>query len=115
MAGRIDVSHSLWERHVVSRDAQSERSMHPYHQQRSSCGSGRGAESRSQNALTRREREVFALLALRLSDPEIAGRLVISTRTVESHVASILSKLGAANRREAIGLVTIGGHSLPDR
>jgi DNA-binding CsgD family transcriptional regulator len=51
--------------------------------------------------LTRREREVLALVCLRLSDPEIAARLSIGTRTAESHVASILAKLDAANRREA--------------
>ena len=50
--------------------------------------------------LTRRE-EVLRLVCLRLSDPEIAERLNIGTRTVESHVASILTKLNAANRREA--------------
>jgi non-specific serine/threonine protein kinase len=41
------------------------------------------------------------LVCLRLTDPEIAARLYIGTRTVESHVASILNKLNAANRREA--------------
>ena len=51
--------------------------------------------------LTRREQEVLALLCQRLTDPEIAARLFISPRTVSSHVANMLTKLGAANRREA--------------
>ncbi len=51
--------------------------------------------------LTRRQREVLHLLCLRLTDPEIADILFIGTRTVESHVASILNKLNAANRRQA--------------
>ena len=57
---------------------------------------------KSRVELTRREREVLRLLTLRLTDPEIADHLAIGTRTVESHVARILRKLGAANRREAV-------------
>lgn len=51
--------------------------------------------------LTPREREVLALLRPRFTDTEIAALLCISPRTVETHVANILHKLGAANRREA--------------
>jgi predicted ATPase/DNA-binding CsgD family transcriptional regulator len=51
--------------------------------------------------LTRRERDVLALLCARLTDLEIAERLYLSPRTVEGHVSHLLSKLGAANRREA--------------
>lgn len=61
----------------------------------------RQGDARQAVSLTRREREVLALVCMRLTDPEIAARLFISTRTVESHVASILAKLSAANRREA--------------
>ena len=51
--------------------------------------------------LTRREHEVFDLLAEGCSNAQIAERLVISTRTAEHHVASILSKLGLRSRSEA--------------
>jgi len=52
--------------------------------------------------LTSREREVLHLLALGLSNDEIAGRLVISRRTVQNHVSNIYSKLGLASRAEAV-------------
>jgi non-specific serine/threonine protein kinase len=59
--------------------------------------------------LTRREREVLALLCQRLTDPEIAARLFVSPRTASSHVANLLGKLGAANRREAAALAARHG------
>jgi len=58
-----------------------------------------GAEA---EPLTSREREVLHLLALGLSNDEIAGRLVISRRTVQNHVSNIYGKLGLASRAEAV-------------
>jgi DNA-binding CsgD family transcriptional regulator len=48
--------------------------------------------------VTVREYEVFALLAERLGNKDIAARLFISPRTVEKHIASLLIKTGRANR-----------------
>lgn len=52
--------------------------------------------------LTAREREVAALVAQSLSNREVASSLVLSERTVESHVRSILSKLGLTRRTEIV-------------
>jgi DNA-binding NarL/FixJ family response regulator len=54
--------------------------------------------------LTRREREVLQMLAVGLANKEIASRLNISDHTAKFHVASILGKLGAASRAEAVTL-----------
>jgi DNA-binding NarL/FixJ family response regulator len=52
-------------------------------------------------SLTGREAEVLRLLADGLTDREIAASLTVSPRTVETHVSSVLHKLGARNRAEA--------------
>lgn len=54
--------------------------------------------------LTRREREVLQMLASGLANKEIAARLNISEHTVKFHVASVLGKLGASGRTEAVAL-----------
>lgn len=54
--------------------------------------------------LTERELEVLALMVEGLSNPEIAERLVVSRSTIKFHVSSILSKLGASSRTEAVAM-----------
>jgi len=51
--------------------------------------------------LTAREVEVLTLVSQGLSDAAVAERLVLSRRTVEHHVASILAKLGVSSRHDA--------------
>ncbi|MGD6753426.1 helix-turn-helix transcriptional regulator [Streptomyces sp. BH105] len=66
--------------------------------------------------LTRREREVAALVAEGLSNRQIAQRLVISKRTADAHVEHILTKLGFSSRAQIASLVgeTSGSTPLPD-
>src|SRR6266576_475885 len=54
--------------------------------------------------MSQREAEVLEMLGAHLSNAQIAGRLHISVRTVESHVRSLLRKFGAADRRELAAL-----------
>ena len=60
------------------------------------------AARRDADPLSDREREVRDLVVRALSNRDIATELVLSERTVESHVRSILAKLGCANRAELI-------------
>lgn len=60
-------------------------------------------------ALTPTERKVVALVAQRLSNPEIAERMYLSRRTVETHVSHALAKVGVRSRLEfAAEVVRLG-------
>jgi DNA-binding CsgD family transcriptional regulator/tetratricopeptide (TPR) repeat protein len=61
---------------------------------------GIDSAGRATNPLSPRESEVASLIALALSNRQIAERLVLSERTVESHVRNILAKLGFITRTE---------------
>jgi predicted ATPase/DNA-binding CsgD family transcriptional regulator len=58
----------------------------------------------AQAGVSDREADVLALVGDHLTNAQIAGRLCISVRTVESHVSSMLRKLGVADRRELAAL-----------
>jgi LuxR family maltose regulon positive regulatory protein len=59
--------------------------------------------------LTGREREILELLAAGLTNREIAQRLIVSARTVETHVARVTGKLGVNSRARAVArAVTLG-------
>ena len=62
-----------------------------------------GSEERGLvEALSAREAEVLALMSQGLANKNIADRLGISEHTVKFHVSTILSKLGASSRTEAV-------------
>jgi DNA-binding NarL/FixJ family response regulator len=67
------------------------------------------AQTNLLESLTPREGDVLRLLAQGLQNKEIAAELVISERTVKFHVSSILSKLNAGNRTEAVAIAAQNG------
>ena len=62
----------------------------------------RAVPARAFPELTGREREVLDLIAQGLSNPEIAGRLYLSPKTVRNHISNIFAKLQVADRAQAI-------------
>ncbi|MEO8092133.1 MAG: LuxR C-terminal-related transcriptional regulator [bacterium] len=63
-----------------------------------------GAKRAHTGPLSKREREVFELLADGLSGAEIAERLVLSPETVRTHIRNAMAKLGASTRSHAVAI-----------
>jgi DNA-binding NarL/FixJ family response regulator len=72
----------------------------------------RGARRRASgdlSGLSEREREIASLIAGGASNPDIAGTLFLSRKTVERHVSSILGKLEVKNRAQVAARMAAGG------
>ena len=104
--------------------AAGERVLHPRAASRvmaQVAAGGPAPSARPAASLTPREREVLALLAGGLSNRQLARRLVVSEKTVKTHVSNILAKLGLADRTQAAlyavreGLVETPPGPAPDR
>jgi DNA-binding NarL/FixJ family response regulator len=66
-------------------------------------------------ALTEREREVVALVALGLANEEVADRLVVSPATVRTHVSRAMTKLHARDRAQLVVFAYQAGLAAPGR
>ena len=77
--------------------------------QQTLSASSASQQSASYETLTERELEVLGLLAQGMPNKEIAAHLTISERTAKFHVSSIMGKLGATNRTEAVSLAAQRG------
>ncbi|MEV0190847.1 response regulator transcription factor [Kitasatospora purpeofusca] len=78
---------------------------------------GRGADATRGRSpidrLTGREGQVLRLMAAGLSNGEIVAKLVLSQETVKTHVGSVLAKLGARDRTQAVITAYESGFVLP--
>jgi len=74
---------------------------------------GQSPDIQGTETLSEREREVLAHVCRGLGNREIAEALVVSEKTVKTHVANILGKLGAKNRTQA-ALIAMRRQLVPD-
>src|SRR5215467_3277202 len=76
------------------------RICHPTTTEPARIGEDRSVGETYAAGMSQREAEVLEMLGAHLSNAQIAGRMHISVRTVESHVSSLLRKFGVTDRRE---------------
>ncbi|HUR77692.1 MAG TPA: AAA family ATPase [Acidimicrobiales bacterium] len=105
--GRLDEAVPLWEEALAIFDALgAERDIARINAHMRTHGIKRGSRQAHVRAkhgwdsLTATERKVVALVAQRLSNPEVAERLFVSRHTVESHLKNIYRKLGHSSRAQ---------------
>jgi DNA-binding CsgD family transcriptional regulator/energy-coupling factor transporter ATP-binding protein EcfA2 len=106
-AGRLDEAVPLWdeatelyERLGADRDVARVGAHRRHHGIKRGTRRRHARATTGWEALTETERKVVALVAQRLSNPEVAERLFISRHTVESHLKHIYRKLGLSSRLE---------------
>ncbi|MET8703804.1 response regulator transcription factor [Kitasatospora sp. NPDC004723] len=90
--------------HAVRLVAAGESLLFPAALRRLAAGRGNPAarDTMARAALTEREAEVLRLMASGLTNGEIAERLYLGVQTVKTHVSSVLAKLGARDRTQAV-------------
>jgi DNA-binding NarL/FixJ family response regulator len=75
---------------------------------------GNGSGHHDESSLSPREREILTLLAEGRTQSQIASTLVISSKTVATHIQHILSKLGVQSRAQAVAVAFRRGLVEPD-
>jgi DNA-binding CsgD family transcriptional regulator len=105
--GLLGQARELAERAAAGRAGRPGPAVRLAHEARARLGVAAGGpvEDPVGTVLTRREREIARMAAQGLTDREIADALVVSVRTVESHLAAAYRKLGIRSRRELAGLL----------
>jgi two-component system, NarL family, response regulator DevR len=101
-------------RHIIRRILRGERVwMGSDHGVRAREESWNAAELVAPVAMSRREREILGLVLMRMSNEEIAEKLVLARQTVKNHVSRIFQKVGVRSRREL--LRKLGENPAPER
>lgn len=101
VAARDQLDEAAWEAALAEgRAMTTERAVEYALSEKEPAAPAESLRNAPQVELTRREKQVAALVARGLSSRQVASALTISERTVDNHVANILKKLGLHSRQE---------------